>query len=69
MQIIFQEPSAATTLTLGSVMGKVTWKEGWRFAWMGSGALFAVTTGTAMMQLLYVDSWDSQHRVSYVCLN
>jgi len=33
---------------------------------MGSGALFAMTTGTVMMQLLYVDSWDSQHQVSYM---
>lgn len=28
----FQELNAAMTLTLGSVMGKMTWKEGWRFA-------------------------------------
>ena len=36
---------------------------------MGSGALCVMTSGTEMMQLLHVDSWDTQHGVSYICFN
>jgi len=40
-----------------------TWVE-WRFVLKADGEQSVTTAGTAEMQLLYVDSWDTLHWVS-----
>ena len=38
-------------------------RELWRSVWVESGALYVMTAGALMMQLLSANSWDSKEQV------